>query len=285
MRLTVEQNWKMGVRILNEKIVLDDLSGIYIVIEKNVLDMQITGYFKDNDMWIKIGFNSTDNMFNKMDFLEHINDGQTIVWNIFDYQPKFIQEIRVSYMNRIRESEKCKYWADIWGLKYKVLRNNVMWENTRKNYVLTMLHSCGRENILQIAYEKARIRHSFTAEILENAENISVLGSPNYSPPANWEKYLASIKNSTIMLNPKWTFFKLRNEICRSDPLAVRVYWFMKNQQNWWLRKPKEVWECAMNSTFFNREEKKILVNMPKHIKVFFTISRLVYQNYIMIVG
>ena len=77
-------------------------------------------------------------------------------------------------------------------------------------------------------------------------------------PPVQWKDYIESIEKSKDNVH-KWDDFKFKECLNKTDPLDIRVYWFMKNETNWILKKPSEILKLAIKSGVFDREEKKEL--------------------------
>ena len=86
-----------------------------------------------------------------MDVLTHVNESNTTVWNVRHKQPKLLQEIRISFMNKIRKSEDCADVARLWKLNYQILRD--MCTNAKKNFILNLRHIYSDEEVLVLAYE------------------------------------------------------------------------------------------------------------------------------------
>ena len=102
---------------------IDQTDGMYLIFEKSISCTLVTTYFKVENSWFKISIDQGKHIVNEMDVLTHVNESNTTVWNIRHEQPKLLQEIRISFMKKVRKSEDCADVARLWKLNYQILRD------------------------------------------------------------------------------------------------------------------------------------------------------------------
>ena len=234
---------------------------MHVIFEKSVACTLVTAYFQIENSWFKISMDQGKHIVNEMDVLTHLNASNSTVWNIKNETPKLLQEIRVAFMGKVRKSENCAAVANLWKMSYQIVRD--MWANTKKNFVLNLCRIHSDEEVLILAYDRARIRKNFCHKILDESKNEKVLGDVDYVPPVQWKDYIVSIEKTNDSFH-RWDDFKFKEHLNQTDPLDIRVYWFMKNENNWVLKNPAEIWKLAIKSGVFDREEKKKFTKFSK---------------------
>ena len=125
IRCSIEQAW-------NSEGNIDQTDGMYLILEKSISCTLVTTYFKVDNSWFKISIDQGKHIVNEMDVLTHVNESNTTVWNIRHEQPNLLQEIRISFMKKVRKSEDSADVARLWKLNYQILRD--MWTNKKESY-------------------------------------------------------------------------------------------------------------------------------------------------------
>ena len=118
IRCSIEQAWNSSVVILEDNI--DKTDGMYLIFENSISSTLVTTYFKVENSLFKISIDRGKHIVNEMDVLTHVNESNTTVWNVRHEQPKLLQEIRISFMNKVRKSEDCADVARLWKLNYEI---------------------------------------------------------------------------------------------------------------------------------------------------------------------